>query len=446
VLDASPPRGGERSLGPIQEGIATAKLQRWPREAYDAVMDDLKRALNDSEDLREASMMIRQGWVELYSNQASIDDAERIPSEWRTPAQVLEAIPQPKCRFRLPGLPSLEKACRGGLPTGIVLVLAGWPDAGKTGLGTQIVLDIAREKDVVAVLFTPDGGQEATAIRIGGLIGLDQDKLEARDSAERAALDGKLQARRIFIVDDSRDGMVFERIRTDAERVRPDLPHIYLLDSAQECLATEKADELDERHRAIALMRAVYRTVEANPIPSLAVVTSQVSGQAFAPSRKADRTQPMGAPAESKKISFLSHLIVSLEGDPSREPDFGRAAVVKSKLRGPKPSFGLRLDALTSRLEEIDAVAVEQQKTEQRARERTEEASKLGEEIAHLLAKHGALNVAAVQERARAKRERVLDALGGLEAQGVAAWTKGSRGAHVWNLTDLGRKTGGAPS
>jgi hypothetical protein len=318
-----------------------------------------------------------------------------------------------------------------------VVVLAGWPDAGKTGLGTQIVIDIAIHHDVVAVLFTPDGGQEATAIRIGGLIGLDQDKLEARDLDEREALAAELRDRRVFIIDDSADGMVFERIRADAEKYRPDLPHVYLLDSAQECLATEAADELDERHRVIALMRTVYRTVEANPIPSLAIITSQVSGQAFSPSKRSDRTRPMGAPAESKKISFLSHMIVSLEGDPSREPDFGHADVIKSKLRGPKPSFGLRVDPTTSRLSEIDSITVEQAKEQRKARKLEDRVSRLADRIETLLRRAGPLLVTDIRERVSGDKSEIKMALDGLEVQGRAVWQAAGRTGRgrLWTAT-----------
>jgi hypothetical protein len=354
------------------------------------------------------------------------EDPERVPEGWRTPAEILDTIPQPKFRFKT-GIPSIDKAGREGLPTGIVVVLAGWPDAGKTGLGTQIVVEIAIHYEVVTVLFTPDGGREATAIRIGGLLGLDQDKLEARDLHEKEMLASELRDRRIFIVDDSLEGMAFDRIVADAEKYRPDLPHLYLIDSAQECLASEKADELDERHRVIALMRTVYRTVEANRIPSLAIVTSQVAGAAFTPSKRADRMVPIGAPAESKKISFLSHLIVSLEGDPSREPDFGIATVVKSKLRGPKPKFGLRADPKTSRLSEIDAVTVEEAKEARKARRLEERVAKLADEIEALLRKSGPLLVTEIRERVTGDKFEIKMALDGLEVQGRATWETGGK-------------------
>lgn len=352
--------------------------------------------------------------------------AEIVPDGWRKPSEVLDAIPHPKFKFPT-GFPSIDVACRGGLPTGCVVVLVGWPDAGKTGLGTQIALDIATKNDVVVVLFTPDGGQEATAIRIGGLLELSQDLLEARDPDEKQRLAELLHEHRIFIVDDALDGMVFERVVADAERFRPDLPHVYLIDSAQECLATDDADDLDERHRVIALMRKAHSTVEANPIPSLAIVTSQVSGQAFTPARKSDRTAPIGAPAESKKISFLSHLMISLEGDPAKEPDFGRGAVVKSKLRGPKPSFGLRVDPATSRLSEIDAVTVEQAQEDRKSRGREDRVSKIADRIEAKLLEFGELSVGAIRERVTGAKDDIAAALDGLENQGRASWVKGGK-------------------
>jgi hypothetical protein len=330
-------------------------------------------------------------------------------------------LPQPKFRFAT-GIPALDAASRGGFPTGTVVVFSGWPDAGKTGLGTQIVTDIALHYEVVAVLFTPDGGQESTAIRIGGLLGLDQDKLEARDPEEKAKLEEKLRDRRIFIIDDSLEGMALDRIVSDAEKFRPDLPHVYFLDSAQECLATEKADELDERHRVIALVRAVYSTVKANPIPSLAIVTSQVSGQAFAPGKRSDRTNPLGAPAESKKISYLSHLMVSLEGDPSQEPEFGRAKVVKSKLRGTKPSFRLQVDPKTSRLSEVDPATITRAKEEARAKAQEARLSAITDRICARLQKSGPLLTGEIQDRVIGDKGDIKKTLDALEAQGRVEW------------------------
>jgi KaiC/GvpD/RAD55 family RecA-like ATPase len=362
--------------------------------------------------------------------------ATRIPTAFRRPAEILTAIPRPRCRFLVPAFPTITAATRGGFPTGIVVVIVGWPDAGKTGLGTQIVLHIAMHYECVAVIFAPDGGQEATAIRIGGLLGIDQDKLEAREAAAVAELDELLRERRIFIVDDTQEGMAYENVRSHAETIRPDLPHIYLVDSAQEALATEDSDELDERHRVIDLMRSAYRTAEANPIPSTVFVTSQSTGLAFTPAKKGDRTPRMGAPAESKKVSYLCHMMIALEGDPSREPDFGSATVVKSKLRGPKPTFGLRVDPATSRLTEIDPAVVEQVETDRKHRGLEARVARIADRIVALLAKAGPLLVQDIRERVSGDKSEIAMALDGLEAQGVAKWEaagKTGRG-RAWSL------------
>jgi DNA primase (bacterial type) len=422
----------ERIAAGLADVAASVRVLTWGEQPKDDAFDFFARA-GTAEQL-DSLLAEAAPWTESESK-ALETDPEAVPVGYRSPAEVLDAIPQPKFRFPS-GIPSIDAACRGGLPTGCVVIFVGWPDAGKTGLGTQIILEIAMKNEVVAVLFTPDGGQQATAIRIGGLLGLDQDKLEERDPEEKERLRALLRQHRIFIVDDAQDGMVYEQVRADMEKVRPDLPHVYLIDSAQECLATDAADELDERHRVIALARAAYKTVEANPIPSLALVTSQVAGQSFAP-RKRDRTAPIGSPAESKKLSFLSHMIIYLEGDPAKEPDFGQAAVVKSKLRGPKPSFGLRVDSATSRLSEIDAVVVEQNRAERTARDETTRISALGDQVTALLVQHGPLNVSAIYERIQAKKQDLLKALFGLEAQGVAVWDPGPKNSRIWRLASV---------
>src|SRR5262249_1770321 len=160
-------------------------------------------------------------------------------------------------------------------------------------LATQIALHIAMRHEIVVVFFVPDGGREATAIRIGGLLGLDQDKLEDRAQDEIAKLADLLHKQRIFIVDDSRDDVSFKRIREDAEKVRPDLPHLYILDSAQECVAEPGMETIDERHQVMRLARAAWDCVVGNPIPSLVITTSQVAGASFGPKRSGDRTNPL---------------------------------------------------------------------------------------------------------------------------------------------------------
>src|ERR1700693_4044179 len=427
---------GRSHMGRIAAALAgvaaSVRILTWGERPKDDAFDFLARGATTEQ--LDSLLAEAAPWTER-ENEAQETNPEAVPVGYRSPAEVLDAIPQPKFRFPS-GIPSIDAACRGGLPTGCVVIFVGWPDAGKTGLGTQIILEIAMKNEVVAALFTPDGGQQATAIRIGGLVGLDQDKLEERDPEEKEKLRDLLRQHRIFIVDDAQDGMVYEQVRADMEKVRPDLPHIYLLDSAQECLATEAADELDERHRVIALARSAYKTVEANPIPSLALVTSQVAGQSFAP-RKRDRTAPIGSPAESKKLSFLSHMIIYLEGDPAKEPDFGQAVVAKSKLRGGKPSFGLRVDSATSRLSEIDAVVVGQNRAERIARDETARISALGDQVTALLVQHGPLNVSAIYERIQAKKQDLLKALFGLEAQGVAVWNPGPKNSRIWRLASV---------
>jgi len=206
-----------------------------------------------------------------------------------------------------------------------------------------------------------------------------------------------------------------------------------VFDSLQECRANEDADALDERHRVIANVRAI-RKATAGRVPSLVFACSQVNAASFAPRKARDRSRPIAAGAESGKIGFFSSLIVHLEGDPSKGPEYGRASVVKSKLGGEKPVFGLRLDPTTTRLYEIDAATVEHEETQQAERKLEQDLGRLADRIVALLIKHGPLHKAAIYERIGGKAERIVQALDGLEAHGVATWNPGPRGSKIWRL------------
>jgi|GEM_PF-6529707 len=364
--------------------------------------------------------------------------AALLPDGWLRAGEVLQASPLPKARFKT-GIPALDEASRGGLPTGAVVVFQGEPDAGKTGLALQIALKIAMDQDVVVVIYAPDGGRENAEIRLGALLGFNATKLEERDAGEIDALREKLADRRIYFPDHSREDTTFASIVSDGQKIEPELPHLYLVDSIQECRATEDSDELDERRRVVEIMREMQKVTTAT-VPTLCLACSQTNTASFANRKPKDRTRPIAAGAESGKIAFLSSLIVHLDGDPSPKgaPDFGRAQIVKSKLGGSKPTFGLKLDQRTTELQEIDAAIVEQDRTEQKEREETDRMGALGDRALNLLMAHGPLSVSQLHGRIGGRRQDLLNALNGLEAQGAAGWKAGPRGARLWEAVRRG--------
>lgn len=355
---------------------------------------------------------------------------------WLSPAAVLRVCPRPKARFAST-LAAINKATCGGLPTGALVAYVGIPDAGKTGIVIQEGVEIALRHDVVLVIFTPDQGREATALRIGALLGLDQGKLEERDETEIARLDETLRERRILLPDDCDEQSTTENVIAVAERIRPDLPHVLVLDSLQEARARGGPDDDGEKDNVIANIRACRKAATSSAVAWLVLATSQTTKASQSRDPKS-RPPAIMAGADSAKIGFATQLIVYLEGDPSVGPAFGRAIVAKNKLRGPKPTFGLRLDPATTRLEEIDSAAADQQRDERAAQDREKVVSKLADRILALLMAKGPLNVTAIRERMSAKKKDLLDALDGLEARKAATWTPGKRNSRVWEAVARG--------
>jgi len=301
-------------------------------------------------------------------------DPETVPAGWLRPGDVLRHSPLPKARF-VSTFPALNRATKDqGLPTGALIVVQGPPDSGKTGAAIQDALHIGMDYDAVVVIFTPDQGREATAVRVGALLGLDARKLEDRDEEEIGKLEGLLYDRRIFLPDDSAEDGYVEKVIAEAEKIRPDLPHVLVLDSLQEARADERAGEASEKDRTIANVRAC-RTAIQGPIPWLVLATSQVTKASTSRDPKS-RPVDVFAGSDTGKIGFATQMIVGLSGDPAVGPDYGHARVVKNKL-GPKQAFGLRLDPVTTKLSEIDSETVDQQKKERNARAREKASSEM---------------------------------------------------------------------
>jgi hypothetical protein len=291
-------------------------------------------------------------------------------TDWLSPAEVLRLSPIAKARFST-GLPMLDTATGGGVPTGSVVVYQGEPDGGKTGLALQLGLKWAIEQDIVLSCYLPDGGREAASLRIGGYLGLDVKKLDARDQDEIGILDGMLADRRIFLPDPWREDTSLTRFRAHAESICADLPHVYIVDSAQE---SAPEDARDEHLGVKAVMQWAARIATSSSIPSIVLLTSQISVAAFGAKKPSDNRRAIAAAYGSVKVGFLAHLIVHLTGDPGRGPDYGRMEVIKSKMGVKKPpAAGLRvLDDGTGRLAEIDAGILVEQRDERKSRAEVE--------------------------------------------------------------------------
>jgi hypothetical protein len=283
-----------------------------------------------------------------------VDETPEFDILWRTPAQTLDAFPPPRAYF-LTGLPAVDRATRGrGLPTGKLVVIQGEPESGKTGLAVQVAVKIGIDYNVPVWIYASDGGEEATAVRVGGLLGFDTDKLEARDPEEKGRLAEALSDRRIFIVSDSNECANLEVVVQKAEAIDPGTPHVLAVDSIQETppRAVREASERD----TVILSARILRRARQSKVPWLILCTSEVVKSAFSAKKESQRSRKIAAGAESSKIGYVASMVIHLSGDPSVAPGYGTAEIVKNKIGGLKLRFGLRLEEKTLALREIDCI------------------------------------------------------------------------------------------
>lgn len=355
--------------------------------------------------------------------------AGAVPDNWARPGEVLLSSPAPKARFKT-GIPALDRALRGGVPTGTKpVVIQGEPDSGKSAIALQIA-DEAEKQGAVVAIYAPDCGAAVVATRLGALRGLDAAKLEDRDPTEVGRLVEVLAESDFFIADESEQDL--EGFVAAAGRYRPEKPHLLAVDSIQEAVPRFGKD-LDERARVIANVRILMGAALSAKVPTAVIATSETTKASYAARNPADRTRPIAGGAETAKIGFAAALILQLDGDPA-SPDGSRAAVVKTKLGGGKPEFRLRLDPATTRLSEVDGPAAEEERLDEDQRERAGKLQSVIEDVVRLLTRHpSGLSGRAIKERVHVRAALVDEALDLLDGKDRAVWTREGN-AHIWRL------------
>jgi KaiC len=425
----------------LEELIATSHLEGGSREAF------LERAyrwrdqrLGDTADGNYARVNERiRSAAEMLQPTANGAEEE----DYLNPGTVLRLSPfrnAPKVKTTLS---TLDDWTEGGIPFGASVGISGPPGTGKTTLAIQVARE-ARAQHGAAVIAAPyDEGIEGAALKLGQQAGLDYELLRKGDEKSiRTLEDFCLFGVTVGAFQFAPVSQELVRMVANARRDKiPTHPLVLLTDTLQKARFELPDDGSNGGERFRIEREVVLLRDAALTLPALNIMTSEVSRGAYASKDPAKRTTGLAASAESRAIEYGCELLVVLS---NRADGLIDVEVAKNRLgRGRIGHFLLRHDRDRALYTEVDAIAVEQQKAELRDRERTEQAGKLGEEITNLLAKHGPLNVTAIRERLPVKRERLLEALRGLEVQGVAAWSGGPHGAHVWSLTELGRKSRG---
>lgn len=185
------------------------------------------------------------------------------------------------------GIPSLDAACRGGLPYGKLVFLAGAPGAAKTSLATQWAFDHAYQGGRSVILAT-DEGAPAVACRVGQLLGYDRDALESGASVpDLTPLGGRLELWADSTIEDlaqARNGPWTLVVVDSLQTVTPD---------------TKRRGKRARIEASVHLLRDLART------GSLVVCTSEMSRTLYAKGG-------LGAPKGTGDAEYACDLLLEL--------------------------------------------------------------------------------------------------------------------------------------
>lgn len=268
-----------------------------------------------------------------------LEDAKRVAS---LAERLLARLNRPPLVHVPTSLPTLDAATRGGLLLRRVHVIGGEPDAGKTALLVQMLLQAAREGYAVAIYAVDEPG-EGIEDRIGQSLGLALDDLEA--NVQRAILwlaDAVRNLPNVLLIEQGEEG--FETIEDAADAL---LAHarrhgckgaILGLDSLQTsaCRAFfgPTAPRMD-RERIEAMTTALKSLAKRG----LGVIcTSELGRAAYASKPGSKPTSPMAAFKGSGSIEYAMTVGIVLTRIPKGEHAGDVMAVVPKNKRG-DPAF-----------------------------------------------------------------------------------------------------------
>ncbi len=323
--------------------------------------------------------------------EAALDTPDAPAPRGRTLAdRMLElAVAEPPVRIAT-GLPTLDKATRGGPPVGRLVILAGAPGANKTGLAIKLLHD-AEARGARAWFLAADQEPEHVLTRIGQREGLHRDDLDGvtGGDARRAAwtsLAHRAASMHLDVIDGSDPEGTVEAL---ARRIRssPDdgRARVVVVDSLQtvRCIA---AEGLDERARLDVTLAAIKRL--ATREGALVILVSEMARGAYRSKLAAQNSESLSAAKGTGAIEYAADLMLALRSVKG-EQDLVDVEVPKNRLGTPCPPFRLKLHFAQADATETDMPSEEDAELDARSVREAREAKTSSEVRARILAAVG---------------------------------------------------------
>lgn len=247
----------------------------------------------------------------------------------------------PKVERLTTGVPTLNAALRGGLPTPRLVIIGGGPGSCKTSFGLHLA-HINAKNGVACSVLAADEGRDGIIMRLAqreGLIAAQLQDGEGNDDIRRATwelaipLIGNLP---MFVEEGDEDYVTVEYMAEWLSVISQGKPGILLVDSIQTMRTVEAKEDDTIRSRIDAGVRALKKIAKKH----LVIAISEVSRGWYR--NKREQIDPMAAFKESGGIEYAAAtaMVLSTVADDDNAFD-----VVVPKNRGyERKPFRLRLD------------------------------------------------------------------------------------------------------
>jgi KaiC/GvpD/RAD55 family RecA-like ATPase len=257
------------------------------------------------------------------------------------------------------GLPTLDRALRGGLQADRLVAVLGAPEGGKTTLVTCL-LERFEAQGCVCFYFAADEEGKGIWTRLAQLTGHSRDRFEsADDRGERERFVGSLHTRELRVIDPDQQpeqDYSLEDLIAEAEATAKRLgrPCCIAVDSIQTAPCTAAARKDSTRERVEAVVKVCKGAARRG---ALVVMISEMSRDGYKNRDPKENVTALAAGKESGSIEYAASIQIAVRPFSDSPEDQGKVWLEVAKNRGGlgKPSFCCRIDAETASFDELQA-------------------------------------------------------------------------------------------
>jgi len=340
-------------------------------------------------------------------------------------------------RYRT-GIPTVDRVTRG-IPAGKVISIVGKPGAGKTNLATQISFFMAVHEGCEVFALWKDEGPEASAIRIGQMLGFDRAKLEDRDPTDEAACATKVASYSYHMLDPDLPDVTVEKMFEIVDERAGDKQPVLVIDSAQVAvLSKNRPPKKQQWERINELMEFLKQ--ETRRRGWITIICSQATRGSYRSRNEKDRDDPLSSGAGGSGIEYQSDVQLFLTGSID---EFVTIQIPKSRLGGTGVKFYVKFAkpraTFSEEGQQPEGNALDAATPRQKA-----QLAAVKERIVKALRSNPEISTNQLHDLVASKRATLIEALQEMRSNFDVIAEPGPRGALIWKLAVItGRPNGG---